>query len=154
MQPEGGIYMKDYTKGRSPDMLEPFFPNEVFRYIIVSCFLLVIECVAVNFFPLPFKLVEKPDRISWFLLPVYKLSRLVHNEKFFILILVAGAFAFISWPFLSSDKIYNLVFLKKVKNYNKYHTENTAERLNLWQMPIQFTVVVITLIAVILLCFI
>lgn len=146
--------MKDYTKGRSPEMLEPFFPNEVFRHIIVSCFLLVIECVAVKFFPLPFKLVEKSDSISWFLLPVYKLSRLVHNEILFILILVVGAFAFISWPFLSSGKIYNLLALKKVKGSNRYYDGHITERFNLWQRPIQFTIVVITLISVILLCFI
>lgn len=146
--------MKDYTKGRSPEMLEPFFPNEVFRHIIVSCFLLVIECVAVKFFPLPFKLVEKPDSISWFLLPVYKLSRLVHNEILFILILVVGAFAFISWPFLSSGKIYNLLALKKINGSNRYHDWHISERFSLWQRPIQFTIVVITLISVILLCFI
>ncbi len=33
--------MKDYTKGRSPEMLEPFFPNEIFRKIIVCSFLLI-----------------------------------------------------------------------------------------------------------------
>lgn len=146
--------MKDYTKGRSPEMLEPFFPNEMFRHIIVSCFLLVIECVAVNFFPLPFKLVEKPDRISWFLLPVYKLSRLVHNEMLFILILVAGALVFISWPFLSSGKIHNLLAIKKVKDSNRYCAGHISERFNLWQRPIQFTIVVITLISVIQLYFI
>jgi hypothetical protein len=146
--------MKDYTKGRSPEMLEPFFPNEIFRHIIVSCFLLVIECIAVNFFPLPFKLIEKPDRISWFLLPVYKLSRLVHNEILLILILVAGALVFISWPFLSSGKIHNLLVLKKVKGFNRYHDGHIPERFNLWQSPIQFTIVVITLISLILLCFI
>ncbi|RIJ89630.1 MAG: hypothetical protein DB853_14220 [Candidatus Brocadia sp.] len=75
--------MKDYTKGKSPEMLEPFFPNELFRHIIVLCFLVIIELVAVIFFPLP-KLVKKPDHIPWPLLPVYNLKQLIQNETLFM----------------------------------------------------------------------
>lgn len=146
--------MKDYTKGRSPEMLEPFFPNEIFRKIIVCSFLLVIEFAAVIFFPLPFKLFNKPDHITWFLLPIYKLSKLIHNEILFILILALCALIFISWPFLTSGRIHDLLALKKVKSLNRCHDMHISERYNLWQKPISFTVVIITFISVIQLCFI
>ena len=109
--------MKDYTKGRSPEMLEPFFPNEIFRKIIVCSFLLVVEFIAVIFFPLPFKLVNKPDHVSWFLLPVYKLSRLVHNDVLLILILALCALVFISWPFFASGKIHKFIGSQKGKRF-------------------------------------
>ena len=146
--------MKDYTKDRSPEMLEPFFPNEMFRHTIVSCFLVVLELIAVTLFPLPFKLVNKPDHISWFLLPIYNLSKLVKNEIFFIVILAFGALLFISWPFLVSDKGRKIVSFKTAKNIASHHVLQISERRNLWQRPISFTVVVIAIIFLIQLCFI
>ena len=95
--------MKDYTKGKSPEMLEPFFPNEMFRHIIVSCFLVVLEFVGVVFFPVP-KLVNKPDHIPWFLVPISKVDKFIQNEVLFISILVLCALLFVSWPFLVGDK--------------------------------------------------
>ncbi len=92
--------MTDYTKGKSPDMLEPFFPNEIFRYIVVSCFLLVLEFVAIIVFPLP-KFVHKPDDVPWFFVPMYGLRILAHNKYLFISMLVFGALLFVSWPFIA-----------------------------------------------------
>lgn len=138
---KGVFQMKDYTKGKTPEMLEPFFPNEVFRHIIVSCFLIIVELIAVILIPLPVKLINKPDHIPWFLLPIYNLDKLIQNKTLFISLLVLCALLFISWPFLVSGKKYNLLSPNK-------------ERPNLWQRPIPFMIVIIVIISVITLCFI
>jgi hypothetical protein len=145
--------MKDYTKGKSPEMLEPFFPNEIFRYITVGCFLVIVELVSVMLFPLPCKLLNKPDHIPWFLLPVYKLKKLIHNEALFISILVLGAFLFVSWPFLVSSRKRNL--LSPDNTHDTYGSRACHTKGHyLWQMPIPFIVVVVVIIFVITLCFI
>ena len=146
--------MKDYTKDRGPERLEPFFPNEMFRHTIVSCFLVVLEFIAVSIFPLPFKVVNKPDNISWFLLPLYKLSKLVHNELLFILILASCALLFISWPFLVRDKKNKMLPIKNAKGADSCHILQISERRNLWQRPILFAVVILTISSMIQLCFI
>jgi len=92
--------MKDYTKNKRPEMLEPFFPNEMFRYIIVGCFLVVLDFAAVLFFPLPFHPVNKPEHIPWFFYPGYLLKKAVQNEGLFIFILVAGSLFFVFIPFI------------------------------------------------------
>lgn len=124
--------MKDYTKNKSPEMLEPFFPNELFRHIIVSCFLVVVELIAIIIFPLPFKLTSKPDSIPWFLLPLYKLNKLIHSEVVFISLVVVCALLFVSWPYLIPN--------------------GKGEHHNLWQRPIPFAIVIITIISVITVC--
>lgn len=146
--------MKDYTKGKSPEMLEPFFPNELFRHVIVSCFLVIIELIAVILFPLPFKVVNKPGHIPWVLLPVYKLDKLIKNEVMFISILVLCALLFISWPFLTGDRKYNLTSLNNAEGANGRCARYIRERRNLWQRPVPFTIVIITIVSIILLCFI
>jgi quinol-cytochrome oxidoreductase complex cytochrome b subunit len=150
---KGRSQMKDYTKDRGPEMLEPFFPNEMFRHTIVSCFLIVLDLIAVILFPLPCKLVNKPDTISWFLLPFYKLSKLVQNENMFILILAFCALLFISWPFLARVKKHKPVSVKKEKDIDSCRVLQIPEHRNLWQRPIPFTVVIITIISLIQLCF-
>ncbi|MFO0793007.1 MAG: hypothetical protein U0586_02980 [Candidatus Brocadiaceae bacterium] len=146
--------MKDYTKDRGPERLEPFFPNEMFRHTIVSCFLVVLELIAVSTFPLPFKLLNKPDNISWFLLPFYKLSKLVHNELLCILILAFCALLFISWPFLVRDRKNKILPIKNATAAHSYHILQFSERRNLWQRPIPFAVVILTISSLIQLCFI
>ena len=146
--------MKDYTKGKSPEMLEPFFPNEIFRHITVGCFLVVVELVSVMLFPLPFKLVNKPDHIPWFLLPIYKLNKLIQNETLFISILVLCALLFVSWPFLVSSRKRNLLSSDKTQDTNGSHAWYIKDRRNLWQRPIPFIIVIITILFVITLCFI
>lgn len=146
--------MKDYTKGKSPEMLEPFFPNEIFRHITVGCFLVVVELISVMLFPLPCKLLNKPDHIPWFLLPVYKLNKLIHNEALFISISVLCALLFVSWPFLVSSRKHNLLSSDRTQDTNGNHACNSKERRYLWQRPIPFIVVIITILFVITLCFI
>jgi len=146
--------MKDYTKDKSPEVLEPFFPNEVFRHITVGCFLVVVELISVMLFPLPVKFVNKPDHIPWFLVPIYKLNKLIQNETLFISILVLCALLFVSWPFLVSSRKRNLLPSDKTQDTNGSHTWYIKDRRNLWQRPIPFIIVIITILFVITLCFI
>lgn len=146
--------MKDYTKGKSPERLEPFFPNELFRHIIVSCFIVTVELAAIILFPLPCKLIKKPDHIPWFLLPIYNLDRLIHSEVIFVSILILCALLFISWPFLASDRKYHASPFKKTEGINSSHAQSVKEHRNLWQMPIPCMIVIITLVSVITLCLI
>ncbi|MCC7213004.1 MAG: hypothetical protein E3K40_12210 [Candidatus Brocadia sp.] len=109
--------MKDYTQGRTPEMLEPFFPNEMFRYIIVSCFLLIIECLAVIFLPLPFTFMNKPDYVPWFGLPFYELSKYLQNDIVLIFFIACCALLLILWPFLENAIRYtpkNRLSLKRI----------------------------------------
>ncbi|OQY98922.1 MAG: hypothetical protein B6D35_10750 [Candidatus Brocadia sp. UTAMX2] len=109
--------MKDYTQGRTPEMLEPFFPNEMFRHIIVSCFLLAVECIAVIFLPFSFPFIEKYAGIPWFGLPFYELHKYLQNDLLLIVIMVFCALFLISWPFLENAFRYNpknKLSLKKV----------------------------------------
>lgn len=145
--------MKDYTKGKSPEMLEPFFPNELFRHIIVLCFLVIIELVAVIFFPLP-KLVKKPDHIPWPLLPVYNLKQLIQNETPFISILVLCALLFVFWPFLIRERRYTVSSFNNTEGTNSGYARYVKERCNLWQRPIPFMIVITAIIFVVTLCFI
>ncbi|TVL98600.1 MAG: hypothetical protein CV087_21130 [Candidatus Brocadia sp. WS118] len=146
--------MKDYTKGKSPEMLEPFFPNELSRHIIVSCFLVILEMGAVIFFPLSWKAIDRPDHIPWFLLPVYKLHKLVHNEVLFIFVLVLSALLFVSWPFLVRDKKWNVSSFHNAEGKNGSYAKHSKERCNLWHRPVLFAIVISTIISLITLCFI
>lgn len=146
--------MKDYTKGKSPEMLEPFFPNELFRHIIVSCFLIIVELVAIILFPLSCKVINKPDHIPWFLLPIYNLDKLIQNKVVFVSILVLCALLFILWPFLVGDRKYDVSSFQKGEGTNSSYARYAKERRNLWQRPIPFMIVIITIVFVITLCFI
>lgn len=136
--------MKDYTKDKKPNELEPFFPNEMFRHTIVACFLVVIELVAVIILPLPCKFTNKPDHIPWFFLPVYRLRNLIQHEVLFIALLVFSLLLFISWPFITDGKRHN------VSLFNNGYKRNN----NLWRRPIPFSIVIAAIIFVMTLCFI
>ena len=146
--------MKDYTKGKSPEMLEPFFPNELLRHIIVSCFLVILEMGAVILFPLPWKVINKSDHIPWFLLPVYQLHTLIQNEVVFISVIVLSALLFVSWPFLVRDTKKNVSLLHNTEDKNGSHARHGIERHNLWHRPVLFAIVIFTIISLITLCFI
>lgn len=146
--------MKDYTKGKRPEMLEPFFPNELLRHIIVSCFLIILEMGAIMVFPLPWKIIKKPDHIPWFLLPVYQLHKLLHNEVLFISVLVLSALLFVSWPFLVRDAKWSVSSFLNAERKNGSHTWHGKERRNLWHRPVLFAIVISTIISLITLCFI
>ncbi len=135
-------------------MLEPFFPNELLRHIIVSCFLVILEIGAVILFPLPWKVVNKPDHIPWFLLPGYKLHKLMHHDVLFISVLVLSALIFVSWPFLVRDTKGNVSSFQNAEGQNYSHARHGEERCNLWHRPVLFAIVISTIISLITLCFI
>ena len=142
--------MKDYAKGRSPDMLEPFFPNEPFRHAIVSCFLIIVELVAVMVLPLPWRVGGRPDYVPWFFMPIYGLRRLIHNEPLFITFLVVCAILFVSWPFLVVRKKRHTVLSGSDGNAGN----GAKECGDLWKRPVLFAIVVAALLSIITLCFI
>lgn len=135
-------------------MLEPFFPNELLRHLIVSCFLIILEMVAIIVFPLPWKIFNKPDHIPWFLLPIYQLRTLIQNEVVFISVTVLSALLFVVWPFLVRDKKDRVSSLHHAEDRNSSHARNGKERCNLWHRPLPFVMVIITIVFLITLCFI
>ncbi len=140
--------MKDYTKNKKPEELEPFFPNEIFRHIIAACFLAVIELIAVIAFPLPWKFSNKPDHIPWFFLPIYRLQKLVQSDILFITLLAFSALIFISLPFLADMRKCS------VPPFGNRHDMRMKKINNLWQRPILLSAVIVVIIFVITLCFI
>lgn len=136
--------MKDYTKDKNPEKLEPFFPNEMFRHIIVTCFLIIVELAAVIVLPLPWKFINKPDHIPWFLLLVYRLRNLIQNDTLFTVLSILSVLLFILWPFLTERKKRN------ISPCNGCYRRND----NLWQRPILFSIVVTAIIFVITICLI
>ncbi len=122
--------MVDYSKGRSEEELEAFYPNEVLRHIILT--FLFISAVMLGVLFLPDSLQKPTDefasfqtRPQWFLLPFYHLSGLINNKVWYVAILVIYAITFISVPFL----------------------DRNAER-SLWKKPIFLTIVIINLIMI------
>ncbi|UJS20445.1 MAG: hypothetical protein L3J18_16370 [Candidatus Brocadia sp.] len=146
--------MKDYTKGKRPEMLEPFFPNELLRHIIISCFLIILEMGAIMAFPLTWKILDKPGHIPWFLLPIYQLRTLVQNEAVFISVLVLSALLFVSWPFLVRDRNYRRSSFPDAEGRSSSYARHSKERHNLWHRPLLFAIVITTIISLITLCFI
>ncbi len=122
--------MVDYSKGRSEEELEAFYPNEVLRHIILT--FLFISAVMLGVLFLPDSLQKSTDefasfqtRPQWFLLPFYHFSGLINNKVWYVAILVIYAITFISVPFL----------------------DRNAER-SLWKKPIFLTIVIINLIMI------
>ena len=122
--------MVDYSKGRSEEELEAFYPNEVLRHIILTFLFISVVMLGVLF--LPDSLQKSTDefasfqtRPQWFLLPFYHLSGLINNKVWYVAILVIYAITFISVPFL----------------------DRNAER-SLWKKPIFLTIVIINLIMI------
>ena len=122
--------MVDYSKGRSEEELEAFYPNEVLRHIILT--FLFISAVMLGVLFLPDSLQKSTDefasfqtRPQWFLLPFYHLSGLINNKVWYVVILVTYAITFISVPFL----------------------DRNAER-SLWKKPVFLTIVIINLLMI------
>ncbi len=122
--------MVDYSKGRSEEELEAFYPNEVLRHIILTFLFISVVMLGVLF--LPDSMQKSTDefasfqtRPQWFLLPFYHLSGLINNKVWYVAILVIYAITFISVPFL----------------------DRNAER-SLWKKPIFLTIVIINLIMI------
>ncbi len=122
--------MVDYSKGRSEEELEAFYPNEILRHIILT--FLFISAVMLGVLFLPDSLQKSADefasfqtRPQWFLLPFYHLSGLINNKVWYVAILAIYAVTFISVPFL----------------------DRNAER-SLWKKPVFLTIVIINLLMI------
>jgi len=122
--------MADYSKGRSDDELELFFPNEVLRHTLLTFFFISAVMLGVLFFPESFQkstdeFASFQTRPPWFLLPFCYLSGLINNKFCYISIISIYAIAFIGIPFLDKN----------------------AER-SLWKKPIFFSIVIINLLLI------
>jgi quinol-cytochrome oxidoreductase complex cytochrome b subunit len=122
--------MADYSKGRSEEELEPFFPNEILRHTFLTFFFISAVMLGVMFFPESFQkstdeFASFQTRPPWFLLPFYYLSGLINNQFCYILVISIYAIAFIGVPFI----------------------DRNAER-SLWKKPIFLSVVIINLLLI------
>lgn len=96
--------MKDYTRDYPPEELEPFFPNEFLRHLLVIFILIIVEFLGIVFLP-----ETAQDKVSeqgpynpkplWFLLPIYGLFRLIPSKTICFILLGCGAAALLSLPF-------------------------------------------------------
>lgn len=121
--------MKDYSRYYKPEELEPFYPNEFLRHVLVVFILVIGLLLGVIF--LPESAQEAPDLTAaaagkkpyWYLLPIHELCRLVPNKIVLFAILGCAAAAMLSVPFW----------------------DRTNER-RLWKRPVFFPVVIICLV--------
>lgn len=122
--------MVDYSKGRSEEELEAFYPNEILRHTLITFFFISAVLLGVMFFPESFQkstdeFASFQTRPPWFLLPFYHVSSIINNKVCWVSILVIYAIAFISVPFL----------------------DRNSER-SLWKKPIFLTIVIINLLMI------
>ncbi len=122
--------MADYSKGRSEEELEPFFPNEVLRHTLVTFFFVSAIMLGVLFFPESFQkstdeFASYQTRPLWFLLPFCHLSGLINNKLWYILIISIYAVAFIGIPFLDRN-----------------------DERRLWKKPVFLSIVIINLLMI------
>jgi quinol-cytochrome oxidoreductase complex cytochrome b subunit len=123
--------MVDFSKGRSEEELEAFYPNEILRHTILTFLFISAVMLGVMFFPESFQkstdeFASFQTRPPWFLLPFYHCSSLINNKVWHVTILVIYAITFISIPFL----------------------DRNSER-SLWKKPIFLTIVIINLLMII-----
>ncbi len=119
--------MVGYSKGRSQDELESFYPNEILRHILLIFLLISAVILGVIFIPESFQkstdeFAALQTRPPWYLLPFYQLLNLLKNKATYISILTIIAITFISIPFL----------------------DRKPER-SLWKKPIFLSIIVISL---------
>ena len=122
--------MADYSKGRSEEELEPFFPNEILRHTLVTFFFISAIMLGVLFFPESFQ--KSTDEFAsfqtkpmWFLLPFFHISTLINNKVWYVIILTIYAIMFVAVPFL----------------------DRNAER-SLWKKPVFLSIVIINLLMI------
>lgn len=102
--------MKDYTKGRKPEELEPFFPNEVLRMIGMILLLMAVIMFLVIFLPEakeePANPYFTPPHIKpdWYFLPVYQALKLIPNKILGVMMQGVGILLLILLPFLDVSK--------------------------------------------------
>ena len=122
--------MTDYSKGRSEEELEPFFPNEILRHTLVTFFFISAIMLGVLFFPESFQ--KSTDEFAsfqtkpmWFLLPFFHISTLINNKVWYVIILTIYTIMFVAVPFL----------------------DRNAER-SLWKKPVFLSIVIINLLMI------
>jgi len=100
--------MADYSKGRSEEELEPFFPNEILRHTLVTFFFISAIMLGVLFFPESFQ--KSTDEFAsfqtkpmWFLLPFFHISTLINNKVWYVIILTIYTIMFVAVPFLDRN---------------------------------------------------
>ncbi|MCR4343832.1 MAG: hypothetical protein NUV44_03615 [Candidatus Scalindua sp.] len=123
--------MADYSKGRSEEELEPFFPNEILRHTLLTFFFISAIMLGVLFFPESFQkstdeFASFQTRPAWFLLPFFHLSTLINSKIWSVVILTIYAIMFITVPFL----------------------DRNSER-SLWKKPVFLSIVLINIIMII-----
>ena len=128
--------MVDYSKGRSEEELEPFFPNEILRHTLLTFLFISAVLLGVIFIPESFQkatdeFAALQTRPPWYLLPFYQLLDLIKNKAVYLVILIVLAIAFIGIPFL----------------------DRKSEK-SLWKKPIFLSIIVINLLMIVLLGFI
>jgi quinol-cytochrome oxidoreductase complex cytochrome b subunit len=119
--------MADYSKGRSEEELEPFYPNEILRHTLLTFLFISAVMLGVLFLPESFQkatdeFASFQTRPPWFLLPFYHCSSLINNRVLHVTILVIYAITFISVPFL----------------------DRNSER-SLWEKPVFLCIIIINL---------
>ena len=122
--------MADYSKGRSEEELEPFFPNEILRHTLLTFFFISAVMLGVLFFPESFQkstdeFASFQAKPAWFLLPFIHFSTLINNKVWYVVILSIYAITFIAVPFL----------------------DRNAER-SLWKKPVFLSIVIINLLMI------
>lgn len=122
--------MADYSKGRSEEELEAFYPNEILRHTLLTFLFISAVMLGVLFLPESFQkatdeFASFQTKPQWFLLPFYHISSLINNRVWYVSILVIYAIIFISVPFL----------------------DRNTER-SLWKKPIFFSIVIINILLI------
>ncbi len=126
----------DYSKGRSEEELEPFYPNEILKHTLLTFLFISAVMLGVIFIPESFQkatdeFAALQARPPWYLLPFYQLLDLIKNKAVYLVILIVLAIAFIGIPFL----------------------DRKSEK-SLWKKPIFLSIIVINLLMIVLLGFI
>ncbi len=126
----------DYSKGRSEEELEPFYPNEILKHTLLTFLFISAVMLGVIFIPESFQkatdeFAALQARPPWYLLPLYQLLDLIKNKAVYLVILIVLAIAFIGIPFL----------------------DRKSEK-SLWKKPIFLSIIVINLLMIVLLGFI
>lgn len=126
--------MVDYSKGRKPEELEPFFPNEMLRHTLLTFFFVSAVMLGVLFIPESFQkstdefAAYQTKPIMWFLMPFYKFSNIINYKTVYIAIITVYAIIFISVPFLDRNP-----------------------KKSLWKKPIFLSIVIVNIVMIVVL---
>ncbi|MHC4181938.1 MAG: hypothetical protein ACYSR0_01115 [Planctomycetota bacterium] len=97
--------MVDYSRGRGPEELESFYPNEIIRHTLLILLFISAVMLGVIFIPESFQKATDEfaafqTRPPWYLLPFYQLLDLIKNKAVYLVILIVLSIAFVGLPFL------------------------------------------------------